>query len=145
MTQQEQRELEQNILEYSRTPGYFSALVGLEYESISVRGGVGYVTATKELCNPYGILHGGVYYTLMDQLAGMAACCSGQAAVTLDANINYIRSARLGDRVKCELTAVHVGRSVIVYDAKCTGPDGRLQATGCLHLFLTEQPVTDIK
>lgn len=143
MTQAEQERIEQKIMEHSGRPGQFAAGVGLTYESISLQGGVGYVKATKENCNPYGILHGGAYYTLMDQLAGMAACCSGRMAVTLDATVNYIRSAVLGETVRCELTAVHVGGTVAVYDAKCTGADGRVQCTGTLHLFLMDRPLPE--
>lgn len=145
MTREEQEQIGQKIMERSSQPGYFAAAVGLTYESVSLRGGVGYVEATKEKCNPYGILHGGVYYTLMDQLAGMAACCSGRQAVTMDATVNYIRSAMLGETVRCELTAVHVGSTVVVYDAKCTGADGRVQCTGTLHLFLLDRPLREEK
>ena len=80
---------------------------------------------TQELCNPLGIAHGGAYYTLMDQLMGMAAACSGRGGVTLDCSVNYLKSARLGDTVRCVVESVHVGRSVAVYDAKCYGATGR--------------------
>ncbi|MBR1780486.1 MAG: hypothetical protein IJ751_03685 [Oscillospiraceae bacterium] len=73
MTETEMQRLADLMLERSGKPGYFSSKVGNRYTELSVEGGVGYVTATRDNCNPLGILHGGVYYTLMDQLTGMAA------------------------------------------------------------------------
>lgn len=37
--------------------------------------------------------------------------------------------------MRCKLEAVHIGKSVAVYEAKCFGEDGELQATGTFHLF----------
>ena len=72
---------------------------------------------------------------LMDQLAGMATAATGRGGVTLDANVSYLKSARAGETVRCKLEAVHIGKSVAVYEAKCFGEDGALQATGTFHLF----------
>lgn len=135
MTEQEKQEFYQTIMERCSTPGHFSGLLGLKCDSLTPRRAEGYFVATHELCNPLGIVHGGVYYTLMDQLAGMAASSTGMAAVTLDCSVNYLKSAREGDTVRCVVESVHLGRSVGVYDAKCYGNQGELLCTGTFHLF----------
>ena len=41
--------------------------------------------------NPYGFAHGGLIFGLGDTVMGMIARSTGRTAVTLDANINYLR------------------------------------------------------
>lgn len=135
MTEQEQQDVYQKIMDRCATPGHFSALLGLRCDSLSPQRAEGHVEVTEPLCNPLGIAHGGVYFTLMDQLAGMAASSTGTAGVTLDCNVNYLKSARQGDTVRCVVESVHLGRSVGVYDAKCWGQGGELLCTGTFHLF----------
>ena len=136
MTEAEQKALCAQIMEDSVAPVQFSTMVGLAFDRLDQTGAEGHFVATKELCNPFGIVHGGVYYTLMDQLAGMAACSSGRGAVTLDANVSYLRAARVGDVVRCRLSAVHLGSTVVVYRGECRGEDETLFCTGEFHLFL---------
>lgn len=136
MTEAERNELYVQIMEGSSTPVQFSTTVGLVFDRLDPTGAEGHFLAAKELCNPFGIVHGGVYYTLMDQLAGMAASSSGRGAVTLNANVSYLRAARVGDVVRCRLTAVHLGGTVAVYRGECRGEDGTLFCTGEFHLFL---------
>ena len=135
MTQQEQKQLYETIMQGSSAPGQFSALAGLVFDKLDETGVEGHFEARKELCNPFGIVHGGVYYTLMDQMAGMAACSTGRGAVTLDCNVSYLQSARMGDTVRCRVEPVRVGRSIGVYEAKCYGERGELQCTGTFHMF----------
>ena len=45
---------------------------------------------------PFNIVHGGVYYTLMDQLAGMATAATGRGGGRWMPNISYLKSARAG-------------------------------------------------
>lgn len=46
---------------------------------------------TEDSMNPYGIAHGGIIFGLGDVTMGMLARATGKAAVTLSANINYLK------------------------------------------------------
>lgn len=144
MTDEEQKALYAHIMEGSGRPGQFSATLGMAFDRLDENGAEGHFLAVRELCNPFGIVHGGVYYAMMDQLAGMAACSTGRGAVTLDCSVNYLKSARLGDRVTCRVEPVRVGNTVAVYEGKCFGADGTLQCTGTFQLFLTK-PLEDME
>lgn len=135
--QDKEMTLEEKILASSQHPGHFSSRIGLKFDRIDRYGGEGSFEATWDLCNPYGIVHGGVYYTMMDQMAGMAACCTGRGAVTLDGNMSYLKAAKVGDRVRCVLKSIHQGGKVCLYRGECLGEDGTLFATGEFHLYLT--------
>lgn len=136
MTEQEQQALARAIIARNSGRDQFAGHVGLTYDSLTLERAEGHFVVGQELCNPLGIAHGGTYYTLMDQLTGMAVAMSGRVGVTLDCNVNYLRSARLGDTVRCAAESVHLGRSVAVYDAKCWDGAGTLLCTGTFHLFL---------
>lgn len=138
-----EQELIEGILEHNRNSAYFSDSLGIEYDKISRDVCECHLTAEKKLCNPFHILHGGVYYTVMDQLAGSMAALTGKAGVTLDSSVNYMKSARLGETVRCRMESVHIGRSIGVYEAKCYGEDGALQCSGTFHIFFT-QPIENI-
>lgn len=57
-----------------------------ENESATIKG---YLTETSY--NPYKIAHGGYIFGLGDTAMGIAASSSGRKAVTLSANINYLK------------------------------------------------------
>ena len=65
--------------------------------------------------NPYGIVHGGYLYGLLDTTAGYAACTSGYKAYTLNANINYLSQCK-GNVVRAEAKAVKSGKHIKVYE-----------------------------
>ncbi len=132
-----EQELINGILEHNRQGSYFSDSLGIEYDHIGRDYCECHLTAEKRLCNPLHILHGGVYYTVMDQIAGTMAALTGKAGVTMDSSVNYLRAAKLGDTIRCKVESVHIGRSVGVYEARCYGEDGTLQCTGTFHLFFT--------
>ena len=88
MTEQEQQALCRRIMEGASQPGWFSNQLKIVYDHLDSRSAEGHIVAEKEHCNPFNIVHGGVYYTLMDQLAGMATAATGRGGVTLDANVS---------------------------------------------------------
>lgn len=135
MTEEEQRELSQFILERSNQKGWFCSTGGIHYDSVSPTLATAHFVVNEGLVNPMNIVHGGVYYTVMDQLAGMAAGSTGRAGVTLNCNISYLKSAHIGDTVYCKAEAFKLGRTVAVYHAECYGEDGEMQCTGIFHFF----------
>ena len=60
--------------------------------------------------NPYGLLHGGAYYTLADCAAGSACRTDGRKYVTLHGSLDFIRSARAG-QVIARARVEHRGRT----------------------------------
>lgn len=48
---------------------------------------------TEKSINPYNIAHGGFIFGLGDTVMGVVAASTGRQAVTLSANINYLKKA----------------------------------------------------
>jgi len=101
------------------------------------------VTAHLDLAahhmQPYGILHGGVYCTIIETLAsvGAATWAMGQGmagAVGVHNATDFIRSVRDG-RIAAEALPVHRGRTQQLWEAVITAADGdRLLARGQVRL-----------
>ncbi|MFQ9601136.1 MAG: PaaI family thioesterase [Flavonifractor plautii] len=90
--------------------------------------------------NPYGLLHGGAYYTLADCAAGSACRTDGRKYVTLHGSLDFIRSARAG-QVTARARVEHRGRTTCL--VSITVDDGA--GTVCqrpLHLFLHRPPLS---
>lgn len=139
MTEAEQKQLYDGVLESIGAPGCYASALGMTVDRLDRDGAEGHFTAARELCNPFGILHGGAFYTAMDQLTGMAVIsAAGRAAVTLDSNVSYLKPVPMGERVICRAACVHMGGTVAVYEAKCYGEDGALRCAGVFHYFLTK-------
>ena len=66
----------------------------------------GHVIVTTEVVekslNYFGNAHGGYLFTLCDQVAGLVALSTGDYAVTLQSNINYLKAGHLSDQLKIE-------------------------------------------
>ena len=65
--------------------------------------------------NPYGIAHGGFIFGLADTAAGIAAMTDERTAVTVNSNIDYLKSCK-GDKLIAKASVVKPGKSIAVVD-----------------------------
>ena len=85
----------------------------------------------SELENRFGALHGGAVMALADNLGGTATLANlppGARTATLESKTNFFVGIPLGDTARAECTALHRGRSTMVWQTKITRSDGRLCA-----------------
>lgn len=127
-------------------PPPIALLLGMEVESVEP-GRVGFALQPAEFhFNPNGVVHGGVAAILCDTACGCAVTTAlppGGTCATLEIKVNYIRP--IGDgapRLRCEATALHIGRRSAVAEARLIDPDGKLyaHATSTLMVFPPEEP-----
>jgi uncharacterized protein (TIGR00369 family) len=87
--------------------------------------------------NPYGAVHGGVLFTLVDYAMGGAltsALEGAQRCTTLEIKINYVAPATEGE-VRAEAWVVSKGARVAVMEAKVTAGETLLAvATGTFYI-----------
>ena len=89
---------------------------------------------SAEVMNPIGTVHGGFAATLLDSALACAVhttCPAGHASTSVNLQVSFIRPI-LPDigTVRCEGNVVHPGRQLATAEARLTGPDGKLLATG---------------
>ena len=129
MTQQEQQALYRAIQERSDCPGSFNAEIGIRLTAVSDGAAEGEVDLTERHMNPLGIVHGGVYCTLMDQVAGAAACTRGSRGLTVNCETRFLGIAQ-GDVLCGHAQAIHMGRTLVVMHAWVTDSQDTLCADG---------------
>jgi uncharacterized protein (TIGR00369 family) len=87
----------------------------------------------EHLLNPMGTVHGGWLATLLDSALGCAVLTAlppGTAYTTAQLNLNLLRPVTATTAtLRCEGTALHVGRTTATAEARVTGvADGKLYA-----------------
>lgn len=115
--------------------------LGLEITELTPERVVGSIPVDGNQ-QPFGLLHGGASGVVVETLASMGAMAYGypdRAGVGVDLNVTHVRAARSG-RVTGTATAVHLGRSVVVYQVELVDDSGRTTATGRLTCQMIDLP-----
>lgn len=92
-----------------------------------------------------GVVHGGIYATVLDSVAGYTAygvAPPGAELVTIQLNLNMTASARLGDRIVATGRVLHAGRRTAVIHSELHRGDGKLLATGSVTIFFVAEGLT---
>ena len=129
MTPQEQKEIYEMLVRRANRPGTFTAVNGLRVTSLGDGCAEGEADLTDSHLNPLGIPHGGVYCTMMDQVAGAAACSRGSMCRTVDCEVRFFTPAR-GGKLYSHAQAIRMGRSITVMRAWVTDGEGTTCAEG---------------
>jgi len=86
------------------------------------------MTVTEAILNAHGMCHGGAIFSLAD--AGFFYACNsgGVQSVAAGCDINYLRPAKLGDRLEVVVRERARSRRSGLYDAEVRNGDGQLVA-----------------
>ncbi|HMO34038.1 MAG TPA: hydroxyphenylacetyl-CoA thioesterase PaaI [Lacibacter sp.] len=82
----------------------------------------------EEMVNGFGIIHGGVTFSLADSAFAFACNNRNQLSVALDTSINFIKPVHVGDVLTAEATELHPGKSTGLYQVRVTNQHGHLVA-----------------
>lgn len=117
----------------------FDELIGTTLVEASPDRVVATVEVTPHLHQPYGIVHGGVYASVIETLASIGAALhamkgGGTGAVGLSNHTDFLRAVRDGV-LTFTATPAQQGRSTQLWLVDVTDGDDRLVATGRVRLF----------
>lgn len=73
------------------------------------------MTLRDEMVNGFGIIHGGITFSLADSAFAFACNSRNNLSVALDVTITYTKAAKPGDVLTAEAKEVHNGKSTGVY------------------------------
>jgi len=109
-------------------------LMGVELVDFGPRWSTTRIAHRQELCNPNGVIHGGVVAFLMDQGITQAMLMTdeyqrevregGGFMTTIDLRVRYLRPLT-GGTMTCEAKIPHLGRRVIHAEAVIKNDDGK--------------------
>jgi len=94
---------------------FFSQWMGVEV--LEVREGYSRIKMTirKEMVNGFGIVHGGLPFSLGDSAFAFACNNRNNLSVALDVTITFTKAVNIGDELTAEAKEIHNGRSTGVY------------------------------
>ncbi|TFH68712.1 hydroxyphenylacetyl-CoA thioesterase PaaI [Gammaproteobacteria bacterium LSUCC0057] len=93
-----------------------SAGLGMEIEAVGEGWSRLAMTVSAEMVNGLDICHGGFVFSLADSAFAFACNSQNQAAVAAGVSIDFLRPAKLGDRLTAEAAVVNQSRRSGLYD-----------------------------
>lgn len=138
MTEQERMDWYAAVQARANQEGTYAVDGGMRIEELGDGWARGALQLEPRHANPMGIVHGGVYCTMMDQVAGTAACTGGGLCRTVNCEVRFLAAAQ-GDRLISRAEAVRMGRSIAVIRAWVEDAAGTVCADG-VYTFRMKQP-----
>lgn len=104
-----------SVVEHMLQNDFFSQWMGVEV--LAVREGYSQIRMTirKEMVNGFGIVHGGIPFSLADSAFAFACNNRNNLSVALDVTISFTKAVNVGDVLTAEAKEFHNGRSTGVY------------------------------
>ena len=108
-------ELAKSVVSHMMENDYFSQWMGVEV--LETKEGYSRIRMTirKEMVNGFGIVHGGLPFSLADSAFAFACNNRNNLSVALDVTITFTKAVNIGDVLTAEAKEVHNGRSTGVY------------------------------
>ena len=111
----------------------FVAKIGLEVDAlVEVGERTGRLPVVPGVCQPMGIVHGGVYASIAESLASMGTADGvlslGKVPLGMSNNTSFLRPVS-SESVHAKATAMHRGRTTWLWDVEMRDDNGKLCAT----------------
>jgi acyl-CoA thioesterase len=108
-------ELAKKVVDHMMNHDGFSKWLGIQV--LEVREGFSKITMTvrPEMINGFGIVHGGIAFSLADSAFAFACNNRNVLSVALDTAINFIKPVHVGDVLIAEALEIHNGKSTGLY------------------------------
>lgn len=106
------------------------ATQGMGMTLVSVTSGRAEITmpVREDMVNGHGICHGGFIFALADSAFAFACNSRNLVTVAAGARIDFLRPAKLGERLTAIATVVHQGKRSGIYDSIVTNQEGAIIA-----------------
>ena len=111
------------VYESMMAQDYCSQWLGIEPITIEEGHCIIRMTVKKDMLNGFGILHGGIAYTFADSAFAFASNSYGRVAVSIQGSMNFMKSAKEGDVLIAEATALNVTHKTADFDVVVSNKD----------------------
>lgn len=117
----------------------FSQWLGVEV--LEVKDGYSRIKmkVRAEMINGFGIVHGGIAFSVADSAFAFACNNRNVLSVALDTSINFLKPVQVGDELIAEATELHNGKSTGLYSISISNQKGSLVAVFKGTCFRTNQ------
>jgi len=127
---------------FNQHRGGFELALGLVFTKITADELVAELPVGAHLTQPYGLVHGGVYASIVETLASAGAALfampQGKTSVGLENTTSFVRAVRSGKLVATAVP-VHRGSRSQVWEVDVRDEAGKLAASGRVRTLSLEQ------
>ena len=126
--QSEKDNLAKDVVSHMMENDLFSQWLGIEVLEIKEGYSKIKMTVRKEMINGFGIVHGGIAFSLADSTFAFACNNRNVLSVALDTSINFIKPVHVGDVLIAEAKELHNGKSTGLYHITITNQNEHIVA-----------------
>jgi 1,4-dihydroxy-2-naphthoyl-CoA hydrolase len=124
----------------------FDVTIGTEWINLDPADARARIAMRDELRQPYGILHGGVYSSLIESLCSYATAAAvwedGNIAMGQAIEVSFLRPVTNG-HAEARAVAKHRGKTTWVWQVEIVDDDERLCAVAKMTMAVRPAPKTD--
>lgn len=97
------------------------------------------VVVRKDMCNPYGNIHGGMMALVMDEVIGWSVVSldTSNNYTSLNLNVDFLYAIKQGDRLRAIAKVIREGKKIIHVECTVWDMEGRLLAKSSSNLIVT--------
>ncbi len=109
----------------------FARLIGLELTSVTPDKVEATLKVREDVCTRPAVMHGGAVMALADTLGAIATVANlpeGAGTTTIESKTNFFGAIPMGQTARAECTALHRGRTTMVWQTKVMREDGKVAA-----------------
>lgn len=116
------------VVDHMMANDLFSQWLGIQI--LEIKEGYSRISMTvrKEMVNGFGIVHGGIAFSLSDSAFAFACNNRNNLSVALDTSINFTKAVHVGDTLIAEAKEIHNGRSTGLYHITITNQEQEIVA-----------------
>ena len=115
MNQEQKDQLATSVVDHMMENDFFSQWMQVKVLEIKEGYSKIQMTIRKEMVNGFGIVHGGLPFSLADSAFAFACNNRNNLSVALDVTITFTKAVNVGDVLTAEAKEFHNGRSTGVY------------------------------
>ena len=138
-------DIHHQIAEHMMYHDAFSQWMGIELIDIKEGYSKIQMTIRKEMVNGFGIIHGGIPFSLADSAFAFACNNRNNLSVALDVTITFTKAVHIGDVLTAEAKEVHNGKRTGVYLITVTNQKSEQVALFKGTCFRTGKPLLEEK
>jgi acyl-CoA thioesterase len=129
------------VVEHMMEHDLFSQWLGVDVLDVTEGYSKIKMIVRKEMINGFGIVHGGIAFSLADSAFAFACNNRNNLSVALDTSINFLKPVNVDDELVAEAKEIHNGRSTGLYQITIINQQDQIVAVFKGTCFRTGKPL----
>lgn len=117
-----------SVVEHMMEHDLFSQWLGISVVEVSEGYSKIKMIVRPEMINGFGIVHGGIAFSMADSCFAFACNNRNNLSVALDTSINFLKPVHVGDQLIAESKELHNGKTTGLYHISITNQKGHVVA-----------------